>query len=114
MKSSAERDCFSLIQQIAVQKDPYCIVCGAPSSVGHHIFGRDLAAAFDPEMVRGLCEKHHVPFAHQQPEAFKTFFMTLVGDHYEQLERKSREVVQCMDFKAKRAELRELLRSSHA
>ena len=110
MKSAAEKDCFNLIQQIAVLQDPRCIVCGEPSSCGHHVYGRGLAAAFNPEMVRGLCEKHHVPFAHEQREAFKRFFTSFIGPlNYERLEWQSREIVPYMDFKAKRAELRAIL-----
>ena len=111
MKSAAERDCFALIQQISLLQDPRCIVCGEPSSAGHHVFGRGLAVAFELEMVRGLCEKHHIPFAHKQPEAFKAFFMAFIGGprHYERLKRKSREIIPYMDFEMKRVELRAIL-----
>jgi hypothetical protein len=59
-KSNAERDCYKLIQAIALARDPICIIpgCWRPSDCGHHLFGRHLAAAFNPEMVRGVCNGH--------------------------------------------------------
>lgn len=108
MKSNAEKDCYALIQQIALIRDPRCILCPSPSQVGHHVWGRGLAAAFHPEMVRGLCNSHHI-YAHARPEGFRECMVELIGDRYRELEAMAREIIPYMDFQAKRRELREML-----
>lgn len=108
MKSNAEKECFALIQQIALLQDPVCIFCPQPSQVGHHLFGRGLAAAFNREMVRGVCNSHHI-YAHARPEGFKECMKGLIGDRYEELERQAQEIIPYMDFQAKRMELRVIL-----
>ena len=106
--TSAEKDCFALIQQIAVLQDPFCIVCGRPSECGHHLFGRGLAAAFNSEMVRGVCNEDHLK-AHGKPDAFRMTMQSLMGWRYEELRRQANQPVPYMDFKVKRVELRAIL-----
>ena len=107
--TSAEKDCFTLIQQIAVLQDPFCILCGRPSECGHHLFGRCLAAAFNPEMVRGLCNTHHL-YAHARPEDFREYVAEVIP-RYAELEAEANRVVPWMDFAEKRKELRAILES---
>lgn len=109
MKSSAEKDCFRLIQEIALAQDPVCLLCPAPSQCGHHLFGRGLAAAFNPEMVRGLCNTHHL-YAHARPEGFRECMLGLIGSRYEELEIEASRVVPWIDFVEERARLRGILR----
>jgi len=106
--TSPKSDCYRLIQQIAVKRDPKCIICGAPSTVGHHLFKRSrMATAFLPEAVRGLCHYDHAR-AHTHRKWFTIFMVGLIGDRYYELERLSNTVVK-VDFKAKRDELRGIL-----
>jgi hypothetical protein len=72
------------------------------------LFGRGLAAAFNPEMVRGLCNDDHLK-AHSKPDAFRVTMQSLMGWRYEELKRQANQPVPYMDFKAKRAELRDIL-----
>lgn len=104
-----EKECFALIQQIALLQDPNCIVCGVPSVAGHHVFGRGLAAAFNPTMVRGLCLNHH-GYSHHLPESFGVFMAGFLGEgRYDELALLSREIVPYIDFEAKRDELKAIL-----
>jgi len=108
--TSPKSECYRLIQQIAVKRDPRCIVigCGAPSTVGHHLFKRSrMATAFLPEAVRGLCHPCHLK-AHASPAWFRALMISMIGDRYYELERLSNTVVK-VDFKAKRDELRGIL-----
>jgi hypothetical protein len=110
MTSSAKKECYALIQQIAVLQDPICVICGKPSDCGHHLFKRDrLATAFLPEAVRGVCNETH-RVAHAEPEWFQGFMIRSMGDErYFELSRLSRTVVPYMDFKATRDQLRLIL-----
>ncbi|MFZ4436792.1 MAG: hypothetical protein ACOYOS_00030 [Syntrophales bacterium] len=106
---SERNDCYRLIQMIAIRQDPFCIVCGAPSEVGHHLWRRNnLSTAFHPEAVRGLCNPHH-GFAHAKPTAFKAHMQRLMGPRYHELQKLSKTVVKGMDYVAKRSELRGIL-----
>jgi len=106
--TSPKSDCYRLIQQIAVKRDPKCIICGAPSTVGHHLFKRSrMATAFLPEAVRGLCHYHHDYLQHHR-KWFRDIMIGQLGDRYYELERLSNTVVK-VDFKAKREELRGIL-----
>ena len=105
----AKEDCFELIQKIAVLQDPKCIVCQSPSICGHHVFGRGLAAAFNPEVVRGVCLNHH-QYAHILPDSFRVFMEGFWGkDRYEELERQANTVIPYIDFEAKLFELKGIL-----
>lgn len=107
----AEADCYRLIQMVALQQDPACIICGWPSEVGHHLFKRDrLATAFLPEAVRGLCNQCHRD-AHNYPLLFSGTMIRMMGeDRYFELERLSWKVAKHFDFNAKRQVLKALLR----
>jgi len=107
-KKAIEKECFKLIQQIALAQDPRCICCGLPSVAGHHLFGRGLAAAFNPEMVRGLCLLHH-DLAHAMPRIFGEAMRIRIGWRYLELEQMSRVVIPYMDFAAKRDDLKTFL-----
>lgn len=109
-KRARKKDCFTLIQQIAVLQDPRCIVCYAPTVCGHHVFGRGLAAAFNPEVVRGVCLAHH-NYAHALPDSFREFMEGFWGgrERYEELKRQSSEIIPFMDFSAKQNELKAML-----
>jgi hypothetical protein len=105
-----EKECFKLIQQIALLQDPYCITCGKPSTAGHHLYGRGLAVAFNPECVRGMCVECH-DYAHRNRFAFRGILRDVVlgPSLYDDLEVLSRTSVPDMDFEAKRDELRTVL-----
>jgi len=108
-RKALEKQCFALIQQIALIQDPHCIHCGLLSEAGHHVLGRGLAVAFHPECVRGVCNTCHT-YAHLKPEAFRRWFYEVVGAwKYDGLEKLSRQVIPDMDFAAKRAELKGIL-----
>ena len=113
MKSSVERECFRLVQVIAVTKYPNCVRCGAPSTCGHHIFSRSRnATAFDPAAVLGLCAECHA-WAHQYPGAGLRLAQTIVGiKEYNRLAKKSMAICRyrASDFREIRQRLREELK----
>ena len=104
-----EKDCFKYIQIIALLRDPFCIFCGRKAQAGHHVWGRGLSVAFEPECVRGVCNDCH-RFAHANRNAFLKWFYEIVGAwKYEELQQLSRQIVTAMDFEAKRDELKEII-----
>jgi len=116
MKSKAERDCYQLIQEIAVARDVYCVhpLCSSLATAGHHLFKRDrIATAFLPSAIFGVCNDHHVPWAHEEREEFKVFAIGRLGEEeYYRLYRLSITTTRGMDFKGKRNELIEILRKT--
>ena len=88
-----KKDCYSIIQEIAVIKDKVCQhpSCSRPADCGHHSFKRDrLTTAFLPEAVVGVCTQHHTGWAHNKPKEFKTFMIERLGeDRYYELRRLS-------------------------
>ena len=58
--TSIEKECFRLFQEVVLERDQACQMCGYPATAAHHIFGRTRrATAFDPENGVGLCKEHH-------------------------------------------------------
>lgn len=112
MSSPSEKECYALIQQIAILQDPVCtkLGCWHPSDCGHHLFKRDrLATAFLPHLVRGLCDHHH-KWAHRKPKEYEDEVRAMAGDEaYDSWLRLSHTVVPDFDFKAKKKELKILL-----
>ena len=112
MKSAAEKECYRLIQQIAVLNDPICtrFGCWKPSVVGHHIFPRSrMATAFDPRCVLGKCDCHH-KIAHSSPAQDEIQNRKRFGDEeYEALERLSWTVVPDINFEEIRDGLKKIL-----
>lgn len=110
---SAKDDCYKLIQQIAVLKDPFCVHgCGRRSSCGHHVFKRDrLATAFDPDLVVGLCAQCHTGWAHgKDADDFKQFMIKRIGkDAFYAARRRSNEIVKGFEYERRRDELRFIL-----
>ncbi len=115
MKSSVERECYRLVQVIAVTKYPSCVRCGEPSTCGHHIFSRrNNATAFDPDAVLGMCAECHV-WAHSYPGAGLRLAQTIIGiKEYNRLAKKSMEVCRyrAADFREIRQRLREELKGA--
>ena len=107
------RECYKLIQEIAVALDPFCIHpgCNNPSVVGHHLFKRDrMATAFHVECVKGLCDQHH-KVAHADPNGFTGYMIGKIGPRYDELLRLSHTVVKNIDFKKERDKLKFILQS---
>jgi hypothetical protein len=105
------RECYKLIQEIAIAQDPFCIYprCSNRSTVGHHLFSRArMATAFHPECVKGLCNTDHRN-AHDHPAAFQFFMENIMGERYFELMRLSNTVVKNIDFKEIRDELKKKL-----
>lgn len=99
MNSAIKKDCFSLIQEIALKERPYCLVpgCCKPSTAGHHIFTRSrLSTAFNPQAVIALCESHHA-FAHSHPAEGRKMAAGIIGPDYEALRQISLMVVRFRD-----------------
>jgi hypothetical protein len=99
---SIKDDCYALVQRIVVSRDVYCRFpgCGKRSTAGHHVFKRDnMGTAFDVDLVVGLCEDHHVPWAHGKKYEFTDWVMRYLGSeaYYEGLER-SRQIVKHVDY----------------
>lgn len=88
-----EKDCYRLIQEIAILQDPVCVVCTErKSQAGHHLFTRSRhATAFHPEAARGLCNICHQE-AHEEPQWFRQIMIEEIGDRFFELERLSRTV----------------------
>ena len=94
MKSSVERDCYRLLQQIVVERDKVCVRClENPSACGHHIFTRSRpVTAFLPEAVIGLCTDCH-NWAQRNPNLAAMLAISVLGERkYEKLARLSLEV----------------------
>lgn len=110
---SAKNDCYRLIQEVVVARDIFCRApaCGRLSSTGHHLYKRDrLATAFDPRYVIGLCNDHHVPWAHKEPNEFREWVISWMGeDEYYAGLRLSNTTVKQQDFEQIREYLREKL-----
>ena len=113
--SKAKDDCYALIQEISVASETFCQApeCNQLSDCGHHIYGRDnMATAFLPEAVIGLCTRCHTGFAHNKPKGFKRFMIERMGeDRYYELKRLSDTTAKHQDYKAIREGLREILRN---
>ena len=112
MSSPSEKECYKLIQMVAVKQDPICILpgCCQPSMVGHHIFKRDRnATAFLPEAVRGMCIVHH-DWAHHYPFQCENIWIELLGPkRYYELVRLSWTVVPDINFEEIRDGLKKIL-----
>jgi len=110
--NSTKQDCYRLIQQITLLRDPICVVpgCAFLSSAGHHLFPRArLSTAFDPQAVRGLCHQHH-QWVHANPKQATLMFIKLIGVlKYGELERKSRTIMPNFDFEETRRVLKSIL-----
>lgn len=110
---SAKNDCYRLIQEVVVARDVFCRApgCGRLSAAGHHLYKRDrLATAFDPRYVIGLCNDHHVPWSHKEPNEFREWVISWMGeDEYYAGLRLSNTTVKHQDFEQIRECLREKL-----
>ncbi len=99
---SAEADCYRLLQEIVVKRDGICRApwCNKPATVGHHIFKRDRAAtAHDPRYSFGLCHECHVVWAHGEPNDFREWLISEMGqDEYDNGRRLSNTVVKYQDY----------------
>jgi hypothetical protein len=112
MKSSVEKECFALIQEIAVKRHPRCKRCGDPSQCGHHIFTRSRpATAFLPEAVIGLCAECH-DWIERHPDFGAALAVSILGrEEYDHLSALSRVVCRyrAADYREIRDGLRKIL-----
>lgn len=100
-KIGTKKDCYSIIQEIAVARDKVCQKpeCSRRAEAGHHLWKRDrFATAFLPEAILGLCTQHHTGWAHNKPEEFKKFMVARMGEEYYELRRLSNTVVKNLDY----------------
>jgi hypothetical protein len=115
--TKAEKDCYRLIQEIIVARDPVCYFpgCGKPSTAGHHLFKRDrLATAFDLRCIVGTCVEDH-RWAHDHPGTFALLMAPrMEPGQYDYLKRLSHRVVKHFDFVGTRAWLRGILEKEKA
>lgn len=107
----SKKECYALIQEVAVKRHPVCPWCPKPSVVGHHLFKRDrMATAFLPEAVQGMCDYHH-GYWHKHPAGFRQEMIREIGDdRYWELERLSQTVVRNVDYGAVKRKLTLLLK----
>ena len=110
MKSAIERECYKLIQMVAVKQRPVCIWTGQPSTVGHHLFKRDrLATAFLPAAVWGMSDSQH-HWAHKHPSQWKDIVIHIIGfPEYARLRTLSWTVVENINFEEIRNNLKKML-----
>ena len=114
---SAKDDCYRLIQEISVARDPFCRApgCERLSTCGHHLFPRSrLATAFDPRFIIGLCHYCHVPWAHAKTKEFQEWVISWMGeDVFIEGVRLSNSIVKHLDFNEKRRYLMTELSKFH-
>jgi hypothetical protein len=99
---SIERECFALMQMIAVARDILCRApgCWQSATAGHHIFGRGAAVAFDPRYILGMCALCHVPWAHARPKEFDEWVQSWMDKHeYAEGVRLSQSIAKHLDYK---------------
>lgn len=89
-----KHECYSLVQAVTLKRHPVCRMCGNPSVVGHHQFGRSRqGTAYNPDALIALCMDCHA-YAHSKPMLFKAVAKELLGERYGELEALSRMTVQ--------------------
>jgi len=69
-----------------------------------------MGTAFLPEALVGLCERHHVVWAHAEPDEFREFMIGRIGEKYYELQRLSNSVVKHFDFEECRERLRKTIK----
>lgn len=110
--NNTKKECYRLIQEIALLRDPICVHpgCRRRSVAGHHIWRRNiLATAFEPDAVQGVCEVHH-RWVHQYPKEAHNMFAGILGRvRWEELKALSKVICHRFDFEAKRTELKRCL-----
>jgi len=103
------KECYKLIQELVTKETPFCKRCGAPATVGHHLYKRDrLATAFLPEALWSLCAECH-NWVHRNPYPFQVMVINEIGERYYELLRLSHTVVKNMDFDQVKKELKKRL-----
>lgn len=103
---SVEDDCYRFVQLVVIKEHPFCRICGAPATVGHHLYKRDrMATAFLPEAIWALCHYCH-DWAHRNPFEFQKKVIEEIVERYYELLRLSNSVIKNQDLKSIREDLR--------
>jgi len=106
--NSTKKDCYALVQAVTIARDIFCRApgCSSMATAGHHLYKRDrMATAFNPRYVVGLCVDCH-GWAHAEPDEFKEWVISWMGDDYHDGFALSRTIVKYQDFDQIRANLR--------
>ncbi len=112
---SLKKKCFSLFQQIGLERNPFCQRpgCGCPAAAVHHVFPRrNLGTAFEPDNGLSLCNEDHDGWARKHPQEVHQLLTAILGyEHYTHLEYLSNQVVRLReaDFKNIAVELQKKL-----
>jgi len=67
-----------LMSEYVLLRDPYCVICGRPTTDPHHICGRGNAVRWNRTCVKGVCRDCHRGL-HDKPAFAKTIFRLMLG-----------------------------------
>jgi hypothetical protein len=95
MRKKNQKDCDKLITPLAKKLNPKCLLCGAPTQVGHHHVHRSksLILRYDPDNIISLCNSCHFKL-HFNESYWASKIVEIKGmEWFKKLDRRKNEII---------------------